>query len=121
LNFLYNNLFNNKETTVSEGNTLKVDNKVLKESLVESQFTVAVLIAIVVIMLIIKCLIIFRKNLMEECNGPPVEKFPEDHKIYDKNHHHHEDGEACDELHSPKSHFNKVYRTSKVIYEESPA
>ena len=56
---------------------------------------------------------------MEECNGPPIEKFPEDHHIYDKNHIH---DENCDhEPHSPKSHFNKVYRTSSVIYNESPA
>jgi hypothetical protein len=64
-------------------------------------------------------MIIFRKNLMEECNGPEPEKFPEDHHIYNKSNH--KDTEDSEKPHSPKSHFNKVYKRSQVIYQESPA
>ena len=56
--------------------------------------------------------------MMEECNGPEPEKFPEDHHIYKKEEKDEEDSEKPP---SPRAHLSKVFKKSHIIYHETPA
>ena len=82
-------------------------------------FTNLVLFIVVALLIILKCMIIFRKDIKKKINGPQNEKFPDDEKIYDKNIHNEE--HETDKPPSPKSHFNKVYKHGEVHYHETAA